>query len=164
MRWIMASLLALGIATAAAAAETVTVGASLEPRRFEDQHGQPHELDASVRLVIFHRDMDGGALAKQALADVSEDALAERGVAYVADISGMPRLVSRIFALPAMRRRTYPMWLDRDGTKTADLPSRPGRVTVVRLELLRVLELSFVESAAGLRAALGLATPPARAD
>ena len=147
----------------AAMAETITVGAALAPRTLEDQHGKPHELDASVRRVVFTRDMDAGDQVKEALETTSGEELAERGIAYLADISGMPRLVARLFALPAMRRRAYAMWLDRDGKATADLPSEPGKVTVLHLQGLLVEEIAFVESAQEVRDALGLGQTP-RAD
>jgi len=159
MRRTMAWLLAFGMASAAGAAEPAKVGSSLAPRTLEDQYGEAHSLDESVRIVVFHRDMQAGDLLKAALADTSGEQLAELGVAYLADIAGMPRLVARLFALPAMRRRAYPMWLDRDGTQTADLPSQPGRVTVLRLELLKVTAVEFLEAAPELRAALGLEAP-----
>ena len=39
--------------------------------------------------------MDGGNVVKTAFADTPQSVLDERHVAYVADISGMPALVSR---------------------------------------------------------------------
>jgi hypothetical protein len=98
--------------------------------------------------------MEAGDRVEEALEDSTGEELQERGVAYLADISGMPKLVARLFALPAMRRRAYPMWLDRDGAATADLPAEPGKVTILRLQALRVTEVSFLDSAEAVRAAL----------
>jgi hypothetical protein len=154
-------LCVLGLATAALAG-TAGVDTRLSPQTFEDQHGEAHSLDAAVRLVVFTRDMDAGDVVKAALADTPGEALAGKGIAYVADISGMPALVARLFALPAMRRRAYPMWLDRDGTKTAELPSEEGRVTVLRLDALEVRSVSFVAEEAKLRELLGLGPAPER--
>jgi len=149
----VALLLVIGLA-ATAAAEVVGVGSTLAARTLEDQHGQPRVLDGSVRVVVFARDMEAGDRVEEALEDSTGEELQERGVAYLADISGMPKLVARLFALPAMRRRAYPMWLDRDGAATADLPAEPGKVTILRLQALRVTEVSFLDSAEAVRAAL----------
>lgn len=131
-------LLSLLVIASTAAAQVAGVGSTLSPRIFEDQHGEEHALDESLRLVVFARDMDASDLVKEALAETTGEQLSKRGIATVSDISGMPKLVARLFALPAMRKRAYPMWLDRDGSKTADLPSEPGRVSLLRLERLQV--------------------------
>jgi len=149
-------LLAALLAAASAQAEPYAVGDALEPVTLEDQHGVSHTLDGSVQVVLFSRDMDGGDVLKQALADAPKDFLAQRGALYVADIEGMPRLVARLFALPSMRRRPYPMLLDRDGTKTARLPSEEGAATLLFLESLRLVRVLHTGSPAELRGAIGL--------
>jgi hypothetical protein len=155
MARIAVCLLVIGFA-GLAAADPLTVGAAVSPRTFEDQHGNEHRLDEAVRVVVFHRDMEAGDAVKEALSATTGKELSERGVAYLADISRMPKLIGRLFALPAMRRRPYPMWLDPDGTQTADLPSEPGRITLLRLDRLKVTAIDTLESAEQLRTALGL--------
>ena len=119
-------------------AEAVAVGATLAARTLEDQHGETRSIDRGTRFVLFSRDMDGGDVIEEALSDAPEGFLEARSAVYVADISRMPGLVTRLFALPSMRRRPYPMLLDRTGDATADLPAEKGRATLVRLEALRV--------------------------
>ncbi|MEZ4290979.1 MAG: pirin family protein [Myxococcota bacterium] len=118
----LVSALALGLFASSAAGDTAGVGEVLSPIALEDQHGVLHQIDDSTRVVLFSRDMDGGRLLKAALAEVPASALTERGAVYVSDISGMPRPVATLFALPGMRRRPYPMLLDRDGEATRVLP------------------------------------------
>ena len=72
----------------------------------------------------------------------------------MADISRMPSLVAKLFALPAMRKRPYRMLLDRDGTATADFPARAGEVTLLRLHDGTIERVDYAASAAALRAAL----------
>jgi hypothetical protein len=134
------------------------VGDLVEPIDLEDQHGAMHRLDEGVRLVLFHRDMGKGADAlESALAEGGAGLLERARAAYLADIQGMPALISRMFALPAMRRRGYAMWLDRDGTRTARLPSQAGKVTLLELRALRVLAVSYADTAEAVRAALDAA-------
>lgn len=141
-----------------ALAEPYAVGDAIEPFTLEDQHGEGHSVDASVKAILFSRDMDGGDLLKQGLADAPPGYLEEKGAVYVADISGMPGLIARIFAIPAMRDRPYPMLLDRDGETTARLPSAEGRATVVFLDRLTITRIVHAEEAADVRRALEGAT------
>lgn len=166
MREPLIMLITLAIASTAAA-QVAGVGSTLSPRIFEDQHGEEHALDESLRLVVFARDMDAGDLVKEALAETTGEQLSKRGIAYVSDISGMPKLVARLFALPAMRKRAYPMWLDRDGTSSSDLPAEASHVTLLHLERLRVTAVEYFDATPSLRTALGVepgAEGPARED
>jgi hypothetical protein len=127
-------------------AEQLGVGSRLAPFSLSDQHGVVHEVDASVKAILFSRDMDGGTLIRDALGERPPVYLASRGVVFVADISGMPRLIARIFALPSMRKRSYPMLLDRDGTTTADLPDEEGRATLILLDAMEIVEIVSMDS------------------
>jgi hypothetical protein len=143
------------------AAETVEAGSRLPPLRFEDQHGEPHRLDASVALIVFTRDMDAGDIVKQTLAEDGAEVLAANRAVYISDIHGMPGLIRRLFALPSMRKRSYPMWLDVEGEDTKILPAREGQPALIHLDALTVTRIESVASVAALRAALGM--PPAAA-
>ncbi len=133
-----------------------TLGSRLERVTLADQFDQEWTLDAGVDVVLFARDMAGGGLIKEVLAEHPEALAANRGV-YVADISGMPGLIARMSAIPKMRERPYPTLLDRDGTATRAFPAKDGQATILRLSALVVSEVRFVDSTEDLRAALGLA-------
>jgi hypothetical protein len=101
--------------------------------------------------------MDGGRVLRETLDGAGADSLAARNAVYVADVSGMPALVTRLFALPSMRKRPYRILLDRDGTATRELPQASGKVTVLRLEGLRITEVSYADTPGALRMALDAA-------
>jgi hypothetical protein len=143
------------VLAAPVSAEPYAVGATLPELALADQHGQSHAIDASTRLVLFSRDMDGGKVIQQALKGSDADSLAERGAVYVSDVSRMPGLVRRIIAKPRMRRRPYPMLLDEEGTATADFPSESGKATLLVVEGLRVTRIDYVSTPASVEAALG---------
>ena len=149
----IAALLIL-LAAGVARAEPYAVGAALEPFELADQHDQVRKVDTSRRALLFTRDMDAGDVLKQALAADGGRLLDAAGAVYVADVSGMPALVLRIFALRKMRERPYPMLLDRDGSQTARLPVEPGKVSLLVLDALRVKEIRYLGSPEEIRAAL----------
>ncbi len=81
---------------------------------------------------------------------------------YLADISGMPAIVTSMFALPKLRSLPFSIALVRDAneaTQIADLPRQPGTATLLRLEDGRITRLDAVRNSTELRLALGL--PPA---
>ena len=148
-------LLALLLASAAGAAP-YGVGDAVDPLRLTDQHDEGHSLDASVRVVLFSRDMEGGDLLEEALAESPKGFLETQHALYVADIHGMPAFVARMFAIPSMRKRPYPMLLDRDGEVTARFPSQEGKATLLFLEDLRIQRLLYASSPLEIQRALGL--------
>ncbi len=159
MRFVLAGALATLLLSTIAWAEDAPpyiVGDVIDAIALEDQHGDPGAVDASTRVVLFSRDMDGGDLLKEALADVSADTLADRGAVYVSDISGMPAFVARMMAVPAMRRRPYDMLLDREGDVTARLPDTEGQATLIHLDGLRIDRIEHASDADGVLAGLGL--------
>jgi hypothetical protein len=150
----LAWLLACGSPTPPAS--TYGAGARLPRATLFDQFGVEHTLDESLGLVLFSRDMDGGAILREVLAR-DPDALQKLRAVYVADISGMPGVIANTMAVPRMRKRPYPTLLDRDGEVSAAFPSRPGNATLIWLEQLRVRAVLHVESVPQLREAIGVA-------
>jgi hypothetical protein len=135
----------------AAFAQPYAVGDTIEPFTLEDQHGKSRTLDASVKVILFSREMEGGDILKQGLADVEPGYLDGKNAVYVADISRMPGLIATMFAIPAMRDRPYAMLLDRDGKTTARLPSAQGQATLLFLDRLVIQRISNITEAPAVR-------------
>ena len=152
-RWLLVGALSLAAMLVAdvAFAERYAVGDTIEPFTLEDQHGESGTFDASAKVILFSRDMKGGDFLKEGLAGVARGYLDGMNAVYVADISGMPRLIARIFAVPAMRKRPYSMLLDRDGEATARLPDLEGQATLIFLDRLRVQRIVHVSEAPAVR-------------
>ncbi|MCR9095602.1 MAG: hypothetical protein NXI30_15375 [bacterium] len=136
------------------------VGDTIAGFTLEDQHGDAGAVDATTRVILFSRDMPGGDLLKEALEDVAAETLEARGAVYVSDISGMPALVSRLMAVPAMRRRPYDLLLDREGDVTARLPDAIRQATLIHLDALRIERVEHASDVATIRASLGLEAGP----
>jgi hypothetical protein len=152
-------VLTLGLLAPAAGAEPYAVGRELPALSLQDQHGDSHTLDASVRVVLFSRDMDGGKVIQQALSQDGQALLDAHSAVYLADVSRMPGLVRRMIAKPRMRKRPYLMWLDEEGDVTADLPSEEGLPTLLLLEDLRILRIHHPATPEALREALSAPQP-----
>lgn len=136
----------VGLVPCAVSAQGVTLNDTIAAIALEDQHGQPGGVDAATRGVLLSRDMDGGALVREALATDGAAQLERAGAVYIADVHGMPALIRRFVAIPRMRERPYRVLLDTDGAPTAGLPSEDGKATWLRLEGLRVVEIRLLTS------------------
>jgi hypothetical protein len=156
---LLAALLAVGLEIAAG--EPLGSGMQLPAITLPDQHGAVASVGPEVRLLIFAGDMDGAGIVEQALAENGAAVLASASAVFVSDIHRMPGMVTRLFALPGMRKRPYRILLDREGDTTAALPLQKGKVTLLRLDKLKIESIEYVDSATQLRAVLVAAKPQA---
>jgi len=137
-----------------ASAEPYAVGGTLRPFSLADQHGARASVGEEVRLLLLSRDMGAGDIVKGALGDADQRFLDERRAVYLADVSGMPAMIRRMFALPKMRKRPYRVLIDEDGTVARDFPRVEGKPTLVLLDRLRITRIDHPASASELGRAL----------
>ncbi|WP_323613115.1 FAD/FMN-containing dehydrogenase [Pseudomonas putida] len=135
-------------------ANALQTGEKLAPWTLLDQHDQPYTLDASTHVLLVARDMDGAKLVKAALAEQPKGYLESRDAVFVADIQRMPALISKLFAIPAMRDYNYRVMLDREGQVASRYPGQEGKVLWLQLEQGALVSLQEFADAKALKAAL----------
>jgi hypothetical protein len=149
-------VLVLAIATAASAA-TWDTGERLPAVTFTDQFDEEHDLADCNGLVMFAPDRDSAEIVTSVMATADARRPDGQALCYVTDISGMPALITKMFALPAMRDYGYPVMLGRDAEATAMMPRRNGEVTLVTTRDGIVQQISYAADAQALRQALATA-------
>jgi len=142
----VATLLQLLLPPAFAQDPALDPGDEIAAFAINDQHGKPVELDEDVRLLMFSRDMGANKLVKKAFLERPGDYLPQHHAVYLIDVSGMPTFVTKTFAIPKMQKYPYRIFLDRDASLTANLPSQKKRVTLVRLDRLRVTGVDYADT------------------
>jgi len=153
------------LCTALGAAAPLGAGMRMPALALTDQHDVQGAVGPATRCVLFTRDMDATKVLNEALGDNPAALIAAAHAVVISDISGMPSLITKLFALPKMRKRPYQILLDRDGKATADFPFVKGKVTVFHLHALTIESIQHLDSAGALRTLLRHAaeTTPAAA-
>jgi hypothetical protein len=126
------------------------------PLSLPDQYGEQRAITAETRLVLFAADRPASDVLNGFLKAQPGDLLAQRRAEYVADISSMPALITRLVALPRMRERPYRILLVEEASMVDFLPRQPSAVTVLRLTEGSVDEVLFAESENALAEILGV--------
>lgn len=145
-----------------AEAAPLVVGSAMPALSLKDQHDKPVVLRRETNWVAFTGEKAVSDMVSAVLSAEPAGVVERLRLVYVADISGMPALVTRMFALPKLRELSFPIGLVREAgqvAQTADLPRQAGAATLLRLADGRVLEILAVRNAAELRAALDLPVP-----
>ena len=137
-----------------AQAAALAPGDTLRALTLEDQHGRAVTLPGTARWLLFASDKAAADLAQAWLTPQGSAVLERRQALYVADISAMPAVITRLVALPKLRELPYSIALVRDADLAADLPRRRGTLTVLRLDRGRVEAVHHAGDAAALQALL----------
>jgi hypothetical protein len=153
----------LWIAVSATAAP-LAAGSAVPTMSLNDQHDKPVSVGPATRWVVFTAEKPVSDMVSAVLAAEPAGVADRLRLVYVADISGMPALVTRLFALPKLRELPFPIALVREPAQVAqvaDVPRTAGGATVLQLEGGRVIQVATARQAAELRALLGLPAKPA---
>lgn len=135
-------------------ANAAEVGDTLAPFTLNDQHDTAFTLDASTRVLLAAGDMDGAKLVKAAVAEQPKGYLEARHAVFVADIQRMPALISKLFAVPAMRDYSYRVVLDREGQVVPQYAVAENQVLLLQLDNGKLVQKQSFNDADALRKAI----------
>ena len=149
---------AIGGASIPLLAAPLAPGSLLPALSVADQHERQVSIETTTRFVVFAADKTASDILSDALR-LHPSVFAERRLVYIADISAMPAIVTRMFALPKMRDLPFQVGLVQNSEVTSHLPRKPKEVTLIALEDQRVQAIEYLPDAASLRRSLGIASP-----
>ena len=120
-----------------------------------DQFGQPFRGQDSMVLVMVVNGMKAKNMVRDTLADLDISCLKQGRVIYLANISGMPKMISKLIAVPRMRKLGYPVWLDYSGSVTETWLTRKDVITLLAFDSEQaVTAVDYAASGGELRAKL----------
>lgn len=130
----------VGVASIAAAqapdsaTPIIQIGDPFPQWELTDQYEQLHKLPGDLtQTIVFARSKQADETLAPVLESVVGDRLSSGEVIYLSDISRMPGLISRLFALPSLRDRDYPVVLIREEGMSAPLVTETDCLALYRL-------------------------------
>jgi len=140
-------------------AQAVEVGERVAPWTLLDQFDQAYTLDDQAQILLVARSMDAAKIVDAALQGQPKGYLEARHTVFLADIQRMPRLIAKMFAVPAMQAYNYRVMLDRDARVTPRYPVPVDKVLWLQLDHGKWVAQHEYDSAAELRQALEQVQP-----
>lgn len=131
------------IISTAFATSALKAGDPLPALTLTDQHDKPAPLPAETRHLIFAAEKGPAEMVVTALDTRGAAWLKQTNGVYLADIHGMPGLVSRMFALPKLREKTYPITIGRNEQDLAMFPHKKDCVTLISVQDGKLGEARF---------------------
>ncbi|RXJ79011.1 hypothetical protein CRU86_04400 [Aliarcobacter skirrowii] len=139
---VLATLLALGLNAA-----SLNIDSSIVDIKIKDQFDKVHTLNESVKTILFASDKGTSDMLRDYLLPLSEkeNVLEKNGAVYVADISGMPSLISKFIALPKMKKYPFSILLLDDSNKE-NFVKEDGKIIVYSLENGKVVKIDKIST------------------
>ena len=120
---------------------------TLTPTTFMDQWDQPQALNSETKWLIFTANKESGKWVKEYLEGMDVEDMAVKKWLYVADISGMPSLITKFMAIPKMKDYKFSIALEKEGEVSSDWPKQEGAVNVYQLNALAIDKVHTLTSA-----------------
>ena len=141
-------------AKADASIKSLRVGHILPPLELKTQHGKPIKISKDIKTLLFAVEKAPSKLINTFLMKQDAAYLLNKKAYFVADISGMPSIITKMFAIPKMKKRPYDILLAKNAAQVAYIPRKKEFVTVVKVTAGKVTTIMFLNKAEQLASTL----------
>jgi hypothetical protein len=121
------------------------VGDNWEMPETKNQHDEIVNISSSTKLILFAADREPASLLADYLVE-SKHSLESSSAVYVSDISKMPGFITKMIAIPKMKKYPFKIGLDREGEVTKHWPREPGALTVFQLSDKKIIGIKFIKT------------------
>jgi hypothetical protein len=139
-------------------ANSLLVGMSLDKLKsfdYEDQFEKKIEIPDNTRLIILSYEKGTGATVNELLNEQSPSYLSDHNALFIADISGMPSLITSWFALPKMQKYKHTIYLNYAEPFAAEFPPKEEQITLLRFDTQNLLsDITYVSTKEELQKAI----------
>lgn len=126
-------------------ANSLTVGNNLPTLTIKDQFEKKHTIDANIKTIIFSATKTEGTTIKEFLLTKDKDYLTTNNTAYVADITGMPSLITKFIAMPKMKDYPFSVLLVDEATKGL-FPVKEDMISIISLDNGKITDIKYVKT------------------
>lgn len=128
-------------------ANPLAVDSTVSELKIKDQFEKEHTLNANIKTILFASDKATSDMLRDYLLPLSEkeNILEKNNAVYIADISGMPSLISKYIALPKMKKYPFSILL-LDETNKDNFTKEDGKIIVYTLDNLKVTNITKIST------------------
>lgn len=129
-----------------AIANSLTVGNTLPTLKIKDQFEKEHIVDGNIKTIIFSATKTEGTTIKEFLLTKDKDYLTTNKAAYIADITGMPSIITSLIAMPKMKGYPFSVLLIDEANKGL-FPIKEDMISVISLDNGKITDVKYVKTA-----------------
>jgi len=141
------------VITSGKISSAIVIGKELPIYEFQDQFDKKHSLNSNVKKVIFVFAKPTGHLMRVYLDAKETDYLSKRDIDFIADVSGMPSIIFKMFALPDLKESKYSIMIikDKEESKLFRIEEQKNAIMIISLENKIVKSVKFVTNETDLK-------------
>ncbi|PNV83110.1 MAG: hypothetical protein C0627_06075 [Sulfurimonas sp.] len=128
--------------------------AKLVKFKYVSPHGEEIKISKDVKLIIATFEKDSGALANSYFDEQEPTYLQRHHAVFIADINKMPTIITKMFALPKLRKYKHPIFINYDEKFEEAATSKEGKITILYIEEEKIKEISYVSTQQELKEAI----------
>lgn len=149
------------MASVPAHAGMAEVGKPFPAYTLQDQFGHTNTLSPSTRFVVVASEKGISEKLNEWLKPKEPGYLAAHKTEYVSDIEPMPGIITRMFALPKMKKYPFTLLLATEKSFAQTYPHQKGKIALFVLDEQQVLsEIRFLDAPADVEAVLAAGSAP----
>ncbi|MGB1226816.1 MAG: hypothetical protein ACPG9K_02915 [Poseidonibacter sp.] len=132
-------------------ANALNIGDSTPTFEIKDQFEKMHKISADAKTILVAESRSTSVIVREYLLTKDTNFLETNKAHYIADISGMPSLISKFIALPKMKKYPFSILLV-DEEQSKSFTTKDDKITVYTISDGKVSDIKFIETAEELAA------------
>jgi len=113
---------------------------------FETPQGKSLKIPASPKLIIIAFEKDTAAFVNEYLNSKTPPYLPKHRALFIADIHAMPSIISRMFALPKLRKYRHIIYLHYQDEFQNVIPNKEDEVTLLHVQNGQITNITFAKN------------------
>ena len=126
---------------------------SLDRFSYESPHGKKLKIPHTIKTVVVSYEKDTGRLVNNYLNNKYPPYLAKMNAIFIADIHEMPSIITKLFALPKMRKYKHTIYLNNKENFSKFLPPKDEKITIIKFENQKVKSIKYISTVKELKEA-----------
>ena len=127
-------------------ANSLTIGNNLPTLTIKDKFEKNFTVDANIKTIIFSATKTEGTTIKEFLLTKDKDYLTANKTVYIADITGMPSLITKFIAMPKMKDYPFSVLLIDEANKGL-FAVKEDMISIISLDNGKITDIKYVKTA-----------------
>ena len=132
-------------------ANALNIGDSTPTFEIKDQFEKMHKISADAKTILVAESRGTSVIVREYLLSKDVNFLAANKTHYIADISGMPSLISKFIAIPKMEKYPFSILLV-DEEQSKSFTTKDDEITVYTVTDGKISDVKFIKTAEELAA------------
>ena len=132
-------------------ANALNIGDTTPTFEIKDQFEKMHKISTDAKTILVAETRSTSVIIREYLLTKDTNFLASNKAYYIADISGMPSLISKFIALPKMKKYPFSILLV-DEEQAKSFSTKEDMITVYSITDGKVSDVKYIETTEELNA------------